>query len=119
MSYRPNKVPPKEQVIFVVFSIFLLVYGTTGIINDDLFILGGSNGSRSRAATVRTGVHLHGPAAWCIYAGMLCAVACMVSMVIDHYDKRDNEIQYKRFAEITQLLGVLFMFLGAFIYVVT
>jgi hypothetical protein len=29
----------------------------------------------------------------------------MMSVVVDHYDKRNNEINYKRFARTTEALG--------------
>lgn len=44
-------------------------------------------------------------------AAMLCAVAVLVSAVVDHYDKRDNEAAYRRFAargyEAAWTLGIV------------
>ena len=115
--YRPNRVPPKERFIFIVLSLFLIVYGSYGVLTDDLYIP--TSGRRRYSSTPRpnSGMHLHGPAAWCIYLAILCAVACMISMVVDHYDERDNEIKYKQFAQITQLLAVAFMVLGVILHI--
>ena len=44
----------------------------------------------------------------------------MLSVVVDHYDTRDNEINYKRFARVTQFLGwslfILALVLDLFVF---
>ncbi len=50
---------------------------------------------------------MHGPPAWLMFAAFLSASANMLAVVVDHYDKRNNETNYKLFARITQVAGWL------------
>ncbi len=56
--------------------------------------------------------HFHGETAWLIYVAMIFASLNMLSVVADHYDQRNNELNYSRFAKITQILGLLFFALA-------
>ena len=89
----PNQIPLGTRIWYLVASPLLLAYGSIGIYVDDIFV----PGKRSR------GVHLHGVPAWLMYIAMLCAVANMVSVVIDHYDTRPNERHYRLFAKVTRI----------------
>jgi hypothetical protein len=40
-----------------------------------------------------------------MYGAFLCAVGNMMSVVVDHYDQRNNENNYKLFARVTQIAG--------------
>lgn len=94
-GHNPNHIPPFERGMSIVFSSIMFLYGTFGVINDDLY-LPGKRGP---------GVHLHGEGMWIMYGAFLCAIANMMSLVVDHYDKRDNETNYKLFARVTRILG--------------
>jgi Na+-transporting methylmalonyl-CoA/oxaloacetate decarboxylase gamma subunit len=48
---------------------------------------------------------IHGFPMWFTYLAILFASANLISIVVDHYDQRDNEINYKKFAAITSKLG--------------
>ena len=102
--HTPNHIPSKERVGNVLLSLILFAYCTYGALHDDIYI----PGKRSN------GVHMHGVPMWVIYGAMLSAVANMLSVVIDHYDVRANELNYKRFARVTQILGWV-LFTSAFI----
>lgn len=83
-----------------VLSAILLAYGMYGLSVDDLY-LPGKRGP---------GIHLHGFPAWVMFAAMFCACANMISVVIDHYDVRNNETNYRSFARATQIVGwILFV----------
>jgi TRAP-type C4-dicarboxylate transport system permease small subunit len=97
-SYTPNHIPPNERVTNTLFSIFLLLYGGYGIWVNDLYL----PGKRSK------GIHLHDVPAWVMYGAFICACLVMLSVIVDHYDKRNNEINYKRFADIFRVLGWCF-----------
>lgn len=60
-------------------------------------------------------LHLHGVVAWTMAAAVLCAVAVLLSAVVDHYDTRDNGAAYQRFAargyQAAWTLGVVAMLL--------
>jgi hypothetical protein len=44
-----------------------------------------------------------------MYVAMLFAAAHLAAVVVDHYDRRNNEPLYKRFGEISSRIGwVLF-----------
>lgn len=93
--YNPNHIPTEERTINIILSSILFFYGTYGVIIDDLYMPGKR----------RPGIHFHGEPAWILYGAILCAVANMLSVVVDHYDKRNNENNYKLFARITQIAG--------------
>lgn len=98
--FQPNKIPWKTRFYYLLASSFLFVYGLAGLINDDIYI----PGKRSR------GIHLHGYAAVIMFIVFLLAIANMVSVVIDHFDKRDNEVNYKYFAKVTSIFAWMLFF---------
>lgn len=106
-DYQPNAVPRGTRLGRTAAALFVLAYAVYGLLIDDLVIelpvrkhlpLGGA-------------LHLHGAVAWTMAAAMLCAVAVLLSAVMDHYDTRDNEAAYRRFAargyEAAWTLGIV------------
>lgn len=93
--YTPNHIPADERLRNVAFSILLFAYGSYGVWINDLYI----PGKRSR------GIHLHDVPAWIMYGAIVCACLVMLSVVVDHYDKRNNETNYKLFADVFKFLG--------------
>jgi hypothetical protein len=93
--YSPNHIPRGERIKNVLLSSVLLAYGTFGIWIDDLY-LPGKRGP---------GVHLHGVPAKVMYVAMLFACANLLTVVVDHYDQRNNEHRYRRIAKLTQVAG--------------
>jgi hypothetical protein len=75
-------------------AIVLIVHGAIGVFLDDVII-----------PTKRGAFHLHGLAGWVMAAAMLCAAIALLAVVMDHYDRRDNEAAYKRFGKWTARLG--------------
>ena len=100
--YSPNKIPFQTRVVNILLSLFLLGYGGIGFYIDDIYIPG--KGS--------PGTHYHGEPVWLLFASMLSASLNLLSVVADHYDVRDNEVNYKKFAKITQILGWFFYILA-------
>jgi hypothetical protein len=47
-----------------------------------------------------------------MYGAFICACLVMLSVVVDHYDKRNNEINYKKFADTFRYLGWGFFWLS-------
>lgn len=94
-GYVPNHIPGKERVSNLIFSVLLFAYGTFGVYINDLYI----PGKRSK------GVHLHNLAAWVMYGAMICACLVMFSVIVDHYDRRNNEEPYRKFANTAKFLG--------------
>ncbi|MDD5329342.1 MAG: hypothetical protein PHX38_05005 [Sulfuricella sp.] len=93
--YTPNHIPADERAQRTVFSILLFAYGTYGVWVNDLYI----PGKRSR------GIHLHDVPAWIMYGAIVCACLVMLSVVVDHYDRRNNETNYRLFAAVFSHLG--------------
>lgn len=100
-TYTPNHIPKSERIQHVIFSILLFAYGSYGVWVNDLYIPGKRSlpGKRSR------GIHLHDVPAWVMYGAMICACAVMLSVVVDHYDKRNNETNYRLFANVAKYFG--------------
>jgi hypothetical protein len=94
-KFKPNFIPAGTRYFHIIASLLLLAYGTHGIYVNDLVI----PGRRGRSD------HLQDEAALIMYAAFICACIVMISVVIDHYDKRDNEHKY-------QAAGRLFKYLG-------
>jgi len=95
MKYVPNKIPLGERMINKIFSVILVIYGGYGIYVNDLY-LPSKRGS---------GVHLHDEPALLMYASFICGCLVMLSVVVDHYDERDNEHKYQSFAKCFKFLG--------------
>lgn len=109
-DYRPsgpNRVPLDQRVIYILLSVFLLAYGLHGLIVDDLFI----PGRRSH------GMHLHGRGAVWMFVAICYFVVMMLTVVVDHYDTRDNERAYRTFADFSKYLGMFFV-AGSFVVAV-
>lgn len=94
-GYVPNHIPAKERAGNLIFSVLLFLYGTYGVYVNDLYI----PGKRSK------GVHLHDLAAWAMYGAIICACLVMISVIVDHYDKRNNERRYREFANTAKFFG--------------
>lgn len=97
----PNAIPPGRRLINSLGSIALIVWGAYGLYRNDI------------PMPTRYGTdHVSGLATWFLSGAMICAAANLGSVVIDHYDRRNNELSYANFAAITQWLGWA-LFIGA------
>ncbi len=110
-GYRPNEIPRGTRIGRTAAAAFVLFYAVRGLFVDDLVI----EFPVRKHLPLGGGLHLHGVVAWTMAAAMLCAVAVLFSAVVDHYDRRDNEAAYKRFAargyEAAWTLGIVAMLL--------
>lgn len=95
MDYKPNEVDSTDRFMSIATSLILLAYGGYGIYVNDLYI----PGKRSK------GIHLHDTPALVMYGAFICACLVLTSLVIDHYDRRNNEHKYQAFASIFKALG--------------
>jgi hypothetical protein len=103
-KYVPNSISIGNRLLSVLFSLALLIYGANGIYTDDLYIPG-----------KRGGIHFSGLSTWLAYAGIICLCVSLLSIIIDHYDKRDNEHKYYEFGKGIRLLGFI-LFLVAIVF---
>lgn len=92
--YVPNQIPANARNQYIAFSLLLGAYGTYGVWVNDLYM-----------PARRGSIHLHDAPAWVMYGAILCACLVMLSVVADHYDRRDNEIGYRLFADVFKVIG--------------
>ena len=105
--YIPNSIPKQTRIFNFCAAVFLLAYGSYGLGRNDLYL----PGKRT------TGVHLHDSAAMLMMAAIVCAAAVMLSVVLDHYDERNNEAHYHRAAQVLRWLGWVFFALALLHYI--
>ena len=58
------------------------------------------------------GIHFHGAACTLIYGAFIFGAANFISVIVDHYDKRNNETNYQKFAKVTRIIGLILLFSG-------
>jgi hypothetical protein len=90
-------IPKPERAWHVFLAVLLLAYGGVGLYHDDIYI----PGKHSR------GFHVHGTAAWVMYAAFVCASLNLLSVLADHCDT-SGERKYHLFARTTQVAGWVF-----------
>ncbi len=93
--YIPNHIPSAERWWNVGLSLLILAWGAYGLFADDLIV-----------PTKRgNGIHLLGTAAVIMFCAMVASVLNLLSVVLDHFDIRNNELMYRRIAFGMQALG--------------
>ncbi len=97
-DYTPNRIHWSERFINVLYAIVILALAALGLFTGDLLLPG-------KRTSGPTGIAMQGAAALLMYAAMACAVAVLLSTVIDHYDQRNNEATYRRFAKVGKVAG--------------
>ena len=85
-NYKPNHIPKNERIFNALWGTGLLVWATYGLITGELIF----PGRRGREDTVFTELGLY-----FVATGMVLGAVNMFLLIVDHYDKRDNEINYK------------------------
>ena len=107
--HTPNHIPRSERIINVLYASVIIGLGAVGLTTGSLLLPG-------KRTSTANGVALQGLSAWIMYAAMLCAAAVLLSVVVDHYDRRNNEVNYRRFAQIGKVLGWFLCFLSLAVY---
>ena len=90
-----NHIPRSERITNTVFALLLFAYGSYGVWINDLYI----PGKRSN------GIHLQDVPAWIMYGALVSASVVLLSIVVDHYDRRNNERHYRTFASVGKFFG--------------
>ena len=94
-NYIPNTVPIGDRVIRILFAIGLIGYVVYGIYIDEIYL-----------PSRHGGMYFSGPSIWLIAAAFACYCLQSISRVIDHYDKRDNEMSYYYIGNILTYLAI-------------
>ena len=101
-KYRPNYVDLDTRAVCLSVSTVLIFYALWSIQNDDFFIwLPG----RKNVGYI----HLHGVPVWLACTSIFLACLSMISIVVDHHDKRDNEEKYRKFAKVALKTAIGFL----------
>ncbi len=106
--YVPNEVPIWEQLKNILLSIGVILFGGIGVFENDLAV--------KICRRCETVYHLKDEAAWVMYASMLIMAVGLVSEVVDHYDKRNNEHVYHRISNLTMLPGLVLFGLAMYLH---
>jgi hypothetical protein len=99
-NYTFNHISKDERFKNIVVSCLLFIYGAYGVWIDDMFV------PIPKSKRSLMDIHLHGVPAWIMYGAIICACLIMLSVVVDHYDKRNNERYYVLFADMFKYLGL-------------
>jgi hypothetical protein len=107
-SYTPNHIPPRDRWFYGLLAAALLLYGGYGVFVDDLYI----------PVKRGPGLHFHGLTAWLTYAAMICAALGMISVIVDHFDTRNNETNYRLFTKLMTWGGWGLLIAGSLLWLV-
>lgn len=100
-GHSPNHISLDRRAVYLVVSVLIIAYAVGSLVRDDFYIwlpLGRRSGPIHE--------HLHGGAAWLAAASAFSAAANLLSVVVDHYDKRSNETNYQVFGKWSFRLAV-------------
>ena len=92
---KPSYYSLGERLFNLVVGLVLLAYGIAGFLNDKLSI-----SSRGRLIAL-----LEGGPAWLMAAAAVLGATVLLSVLVDHYDRRDNERHYLAFRWAATRLG--------------
>lgn len=101
----PNYVSLDKRAIYLIGSSAIITY-TVACLFYDTFLLW----IPSRKHSII--LYLHGTAAWLAAAAALSATSSLLSVVVDHYDTRNNEGKYKAYARSSLVLAAAFLVLA-------
>ncbi len=106
-AHVPNHIPKRERIHNLVLSLALLAYLAWSTYAGHAYM----PGKRGH------GIDFTGPSFWPALAAMAFAALNMIAVVVDHYDIRPNERQYRRIAIWSQVLAWLSLLLALVLYV--
>lgn len=107
-AHKPNRFSLQVRFLYFVFAVFFIVYGSMSIYQGRL-IFPGDHGKRYSVI---------GLPRWLDYVAMFFATVALISVLCDHYDKRNNERKYKLFYKIATWLAGFFFILSTVIWAV-
>ena len=94
-NYIPNEVPARVLVGRSIIAILLIAYSGYGIWHGELTI-----------PLKNSSIVVYETSLWILVSACLCACLELMTLVIAHFDKRDNEMMYYKFASVAQSLSI-------------
>jgi hypothetical protein len=111
-EYVPNHIPLRERVFYTTGAVALFAYGLHGLrVNDLILPLFG----RRRGLRL---IHLQGAPALIVWVAMFMVCLGLLSVVIDHYDRRNNQERYDEFLFLAIMAAIVIGFLGLLVNMV-
>lgn len=104
-KWRPNFVPLATRILNIAFAFLLIAYGLAGVFRGSFKVVPPKS---------KTGLVLYDQPAWLFATAIFIGVVVLLSVVIDHYDKRNNERRYLVFKRVAVGAG-LFLLLAALV----
>lgn len=101
-TYSPNHISTKERTKCILLAAALLMYGVFAWYRGEVYIPDRSG----------DGIRFTVTACTLIYCGLITGAANCISVVVDHYDKRNNEANYRKFAMVTRTVSIALLALG-------
>jgi hypothetical protein len=105
-AYTPNHISLDTRATYLIISSLIIAYAVASLINDDFYIWLPSRRGRDLSE------HLHGSAAWLASAAAFAAASNLLAVVVDHYDKRNNETNYRACAKWSLALAAALLVLA-------
>jgi hypothetical protein len=99
----PNIVKKKDRVSLFILSLIILFYGAYGLIRNDIYI----RGKRG------PGIHYHNIPAIIVFTSIVFSALYLISIIVDHYDKRNNENKYKAFKKVSIVIAIICFILAS------
>jgi hypothetical protein len=84
--YVPNKYPKSGLISLALLSAILLFQVVFGFIYDEVVM----------TTRYLTYIRFHGATAWVMCGSLFFFAVSMITLVVDHFDKRPNEDMYRR-----------------------
>jgi hypothetical protein len=112
-QHTPNHIPLETRAWYLVVSTLIITYAVASLWVDDFYVL--LPGGRRRWLEL----HLHGLPAWLAGLSAFSAAATMLSVVVDHYDRRNNEGRYRLFAKASFLAAIALLIAAVLVHAST
>lgn len=94
-NYIPNDIPASTRVLNSIIALVVIVYGGYGIYHNELLVPLGRNSA----------VVIYDEAVLLLSVSIVFIVGRLVTEIVDHYDKRDNEWVYYKLANVCKYVG--------------
>jgi hypothetical protein len=100
-DHVPNQIPLEKRLVAGAEAAALLAYGLHGLWVDDLLIILPRKHHRPPR------IHFHGIPAIIAWTAIFMSCVGLVSVIVDHHDRRRNERTYAQFLDLCQLTTIL------------
>jgi hypothetical protein len=97
-DWKPNEVPLSLRIYSLVLAALLIAYGGSGFLNGKLEVATGKGGGGRLV--------LYDRPAWLLASAIIVGAILLLSVIVDHYDRHNNEGWYRLFRLALLYLGL-------------